>query len=126
MPLFKQSKVKPMKFQKHLSQLVSRDDTIDNLPQIETFCPTKDQNHFNRRLQQRAISWDMIRLALAYGNFQYHSHAQTWTLLDKSLQYTPYARFIGKLRGLRIIATEYSLDDTLQLVTAYWAYDLRR
>lgn len=115
-----------MKFRKQLSQLISSDDIIKTLPQIEVFSCAKDHNHFNRRLQQRAINWDMIKLAIAYGKFQYHSQAQTWTLLDKSLQYTPYEKFIDKLRGLRIIAVNYSFDDTLKLSTAYWAYDLRR
>ena len=115
-----------MNFQAHLSQLISEDEAIDNLPKVEIFCSTKDRNHFNRRLQQRAINWDMIQLAIAYGKFKYHSHAQPWTLLDRSLIYTPYARFIDKLRGLRIIATNYSSDETLRLSTAYWAYDLRR
>ncbi|HBE17143.1 MAG TPA: hypothetical protein DEG17_23815 [Cyanobacteria bacterium UBA11149] len=115
-----------MKFQKQLSQLISTDDIIKTLPRIEAFCSAKDHNHLNRRLQQRAISWDMIKLALAYGKQQYHSGATTWTLLDKSLEYTPYARFIDKLRGLRIIAANYSSDNTLKLSTAYWAYDLRR
>lgn len=115
-----------MKFQKELSQLISSDDMINNLPRIEIFCCAKDHNHFNRRLQQRAINWDMIKLAIAYGKFQYHSQARTWTLLDKSLKSTPYERYIDKLRGLRIIAANYSFDDTLKLSTAYWAYDLRR
>jgi hypothetical protein len=115
-----------MKFQTQLSQLISRDDSIYNLPQVEIFYSAKDHNHFNRRLQQRAINWDMIKLAIAYGKFQYYSHAQTWTLLDRSLIYTPYARFIDKLRGLRIIANNYSSDQTLKLSTAYWVYDLRR
>ena len=115
-----------MKFQKQLRQLVSCDDTINNLPQVEIFCYAKDFNHFNRRLQQRAINWDMIKLAIAYGKFQYYSQAQTWTLLDRSLIYTPYARFVDKLRGLRIIANNYVCEDTLKLSTAYWAYDLRR
>lgn len=115
-----------MKFQKQLSQIVSFDDIINNLPQVEIFSSVKDPNHLNRRLQQRAINWDMIKLTLAYGKFQYYSQAQTWTLLDKSLKFTPYERFIDKLRGLRIIATNYSFDDTLKLSTAYWAYDLRK
>lgn len=115
-----------MKFQKQLSQLMNFDDIIEDLPRIEIFYGAKDHNHFNRRLQQRAINWDMIRVAIAYGKFQYHSQAQTWTLLDKNLKYTPYERFIDKLRGLRIIATNFSCDDTLKLSTAYWAYDLRR
>jgi hypothetical protein len=126
MLLVESNKAKPMKFQKHLHQLTSCDEAIANLPQIDIFSSARDLNHFNRRLQQRAINWDMIRLALAYGKFQYHSQAQTWTLLDKSLKYTPYARFIDKLRGLRIIATNFSLDDSLRLSTAYWTYDLRK
>ena len=122
----KSNKVKPVKFQKQLNQLISSDDLIHDLPKIEVFSLAKDHNHFNRRLQQRAINWDMIRLAIAYGKFQYHSQAKTWTLLDKSLKYTAYERFSDKLRGLRIIAANYSCDDTLKLSTAYWAYDLRR
>lgn len=115
-----------MKFQKQLNQLINSDDIIKTLPSIEAFCSAKDHNHLNRRLQQRAINLDMIKLAIAYGKLQYHSGAITWTLLDKSLQDTPYARFIDKLRGLRIIAANYSSDSTLKLSTAYWAYDLRR
>lgn len=115
-----------MKFQKQLSQLINSDDIIKTLPRLEAFCSAKDSNHLNRRLQQRAISWDMVKLALAYGKQQYHSGATTWTLLDKSLEYTPYARFIDKLRGLRIIAANSPSDRTLKLSTAYWAYDLRR
>lgn len=126
MPSVNLTKVKPMKFQKQLSQLINSDDIIKTLPQIEIFYCTKDHNHFNRRLQQRAINWDMIKLAIAYGKFKYHSQAKTWTLLDKSLKYTLYERFIDRLRGLRIIAANYSTDDTLKLSTAYWAYDLRR
>jgi hypothetical protein len=115
-----------MKFQKQLSQIVNSDDSIADSPDIQIFSYGKDSNHFSRRLQQRAINWDMIRVAIAYGSFRYHSHAQTWTLLDKNLQFTPYERFIDKLRGLRIIATNYSATDTLKLSTAYWTYDLRR
>ncbi len=126
MALVELAKVKPMKFKKQLSQLISSDDIIKFLPTIEIFSCAKDHNHFNRRLQQRAINWDMIKLAIAYGKFQYHSRAKTWTLLDKNLKYTPYERFTDKLRGLRIIAVNYSLDDTLKLSTAYWTYDLRR
>jgi hypothetical protein len=113
-------------FHKQLNQLVSSDDIINHLPEVEIFCSAKDQNHLLRRLQQRAINWDMIGLAIAYGKFQHYSQAQTWTLLDRSLIHTPYARFIDKLRGLRIIAANYSSDDTLRVSTAYWAYDLRR
>ncbi|MGB7414030.1 MAG: DUF4258 domain-containing protein [Thermosynechococcaceae cyanobacterium] len=115
-----------MKFHKQLGQLISSDDLVSELPQLEIHYSPRDRNHFRRRLQQRAISWDMIKLAIAYGRFEYHSRARTWTLLDRSLSHTPYSRFIDKLRGLRIIAAQYSTDSTLRLSTAYWAYDLRR
>lgn len=115
-----------MNFQRKISQLMTDDDIINSLPTVTIICPAKDRNHFNRRLQQRAISWDMVKLAIAYGKFQYHSRAKTWTLLDRNLISTPYAKFIDKLRGLRIIAENYTSDDSLSLLTAYWAYDLRR
>lgn len=115
-----------MKFQKQLHQIASSDEIVQSLPPIDIFFSAKDHNHFDRRLQQRAINWDMIKLAIAYGQFEYFSQAKTWTLLDKNLIYTPYAKFIDKLRGLRIIATNFSLDDTLRLSTAYWTYELRK
>ncbi|ACB51537.1 hypothetical protein cce_2187 [Crocosphaera subtropica ATCC 51142] len=115
-----------MNFQKQLSQLIRSDELIDNLPPIDIFSSAKDHNHLERRLQQRAINWDMIKLTIAYGKFQYYSQAKTWTLLDKNLKYTPYQKFIDKLRGLRIIAANYASDSSLRLSTAYWTYDLRR
>ena len=65
-----------MKFQKRLHQITSCDEAIANLPKIEIFSSVRDHNHLNRRLQQRAINWDMIKLAIAYGKFQYHSGVQ--------------------------------------------------
>jgi hypothetical protein len=115
-----------MKFQKQLNQLVSCDRTINNLPQIKIHSLSKDRNHFSRRLQQRAINWDMVKLAIAYGRLEHFSQAYTWTLLDRNLLHTPYAKFIDKLRGLRIIATRHSDDCTIRLSTAYWAYSLRK
>ena len=115
-----------MKFQKQLSQLINSDDIIKTLPQIEIFYCTKDHNHFNRRLQQRAINWDMIKLAIAYGKFKYHCYAKTWTLLYQNLQFTAYEKFINRLKRLRIIAANYYEDENIKLSTAYWAYDLRR
>jgi hypothetical protein len=115
-----------MKFQKQLSQIVNSDDSIADSPDIQIFSYGKDSNHFSRRLQQRAINWDMIRVAIAYGSFQHYDRTQIWTLLDKNLQFTPYERFMDKLRGLRIIANSYAGDDSLRPITAYWKYDLRR
>ncbi len=42
------------------------------------------------------------------------------------LRFTPYEKFMDKLRGLRIIAENNPLYDTLQLSTAYWVFDLQK
>jgi hypothetical protein len=118
--------MKKMKLNKELNLLMVVDENLLNLPAIEIYSSREDSNHFMRRLQQRAISWNMIELAIAYGNFQYYSKALTWTLLDKNLQWTPYRKFVDKLRGLRIIANYRSSQNSIKLSTAYWAYDLRK
>ena len=115
-----------MKLQKELRKLMADDHNIVSPDNLTIFHSPKDSNHFMRRLQQRAISWDMVKLAIAYGKFQYHSNAKTWTIFDHCLIYTRYAKFIDKLRGLRIIAMSSPCEHTLNLLTAYWAYDLRR
>jgi hypothetical protein len=115
-----------MKLNKKLYRLTQLDRKVQNLPSIKVYSRAKDSNHFVRRLQQRAISWNMIKLAIAHGEFQYHSHAKTWTLLDKNLQFTPYRKYIDKLRGLRIIALNNSSQNILLLTTAYWSYDLKK
>lgn len=115
-----------MNFQKALEETIKLDPNIKDLPNLEIYQNKKDENHMCRRLQQRAISWGMVKVAITYGRFQYFSHAKTWTLLDKNLRFTPYEKFMDKLRGLRIIAENNSLYDTLQLSTAYWAFDLRK
>lgn len=114
-----------MKQSKYLERLIQFDRKVANLPNLESWINHKDKNHLFRRLQQRAIDWNMIKLVIAYGRHQYWGGAQSWTLLDKNLKSTPYEKLTDRLRGLRIIAEVDDSEDTLRVSTAYWVYDLR-
>jgi hypothetical protein len=113
-----------MKFSKNLHFLVEKDTKILEIPQFIITGKYHDENHTQRRMQQRAINLNMIRVALAYGKYQFHSHACTWTLLDKCLRNTMYERMIDRLRGLRIIALINEEEDFLSITTVYWDFKL--
>lgn len=112
-----------MKLANELHQLLTDDTKVETLPNFFLSGTTTDPDHTKRRMQQRAISTDMIELALLYGKQEYHSRAKTYTILDKTLKHTPYSKFIDKLRGLRVIALETARE--LQVTSVYWAWDLR-
>lgn len=112
-----------MKLAHELHQLLIDDSKTDSLPEFFLSGSVSDPNHTKRRMQQRAISTDMIELALLYGKQEYYSNAKTYTLLDKTLRNTPYQRFVDKLRGLRVIALETARG--LKVTSVYWAWDLR-
>ena len=114
-----------MKFTKQLRMLVSQDQTVQEIPDLLLRGKYTDQNHVQRRMQQRAINLDMMRLAIAYGEVEFHSKAKTWTLLDKCLEDTPYAYFADKLRGLRLIALPKIQNQIIYVTTVYWSYSLR-
>ncbi len=112
-----------MKLTHELHQLLTDDSRTDSLPEFFLSGSISDPNHTKRRMQQRAISTDMIELALLYGKQEYYSHAKTYTILDKTLKNTPYQRFVDKLRGLRVIALETARG--LKVTSVYWAWNLR-
>lgn len=113
-----------MKFSKTLHCLVEKDPKIVEIPEFIIAGKYYDENHTQRRMQQRAINVNMIRVALAYGKYQFHSHARTWTLLDKCLRNTIYESTIDHLRGLRIIALIDKEEDFLSITTVYWDFKL--
>lgn len=112
-----------MKLATELHQLLTDDTKVERLPDFFLAGTITDPNHTKRRMQQRAISTDMIELALLYGKKEYCSNAKTFTILDKTLRHTPYRKFIDKLRGLRVIALETARG--LKVTSVYWAWDLR-
>jgi len=113
-----------MKLSKILHSLVEKDAKIVAIPEFIIAGTYHDENHAQRRMQQRAINVNMIRVALAYGKYQFHSHARTWTLLDKCLKNTIYVSLIDDLRGLRIIAPIDKEEKCLFITTVYWDFKL--
>jgi len=113
-----------MKLSKILHSLTEKDPKMVEIPEFVISGKPNDKNHTQRRMQQRAINIDMIRIALAYGNYQFHSKARTWTLLDKCLKNTIYNSLIDRLRGLRIIARLTDDSDKLVISTVYWDFKL--
>ncbi len=114
-----------MKFTKQLRMLVSQDQTVQEIPDLLLKGKKTDPNHVQRRMQQRAINFDMMKLAIAYGEVEFHSKAKTWTLLDKCLKDTPYSDLADKLRGLRLIALPKIQNQIIYVTTVYWSYSLR-
>lgn len=112
-----------MKLTHELHQLLTDDTKIETLPNFFLAGTLDDPNHTKRRMQQRAISNDMVELALLYGKKEYYSHAKTFTILDKTLKHTPYHKFIDSLRGLRVIGLETARG--LKVMSVYWAWNLR-
>jgi Domain of unknown function (DUF4258) len=112
-----------MKLVQQLQALLYQDTKKPQLPPFSLDGPSRDPNHAQRRMQQRAISEEMIAVALLYGREEYHTHAKTFTILDKTLKNTPYSKFVDKLRGLRVIAIETA--EGLNVTSVYWAWDLR-
>lgn len=109
---------------KSLKQLVEVDAIIARLPQLRASTRDDDDSHLSRRMQQRAVSWEMIKVAVAYGKKEYCNRALTFTLLDKNLRGTSYAPLTDSLRRLRVICRE--VEDSLRISTVYWAKDIRR
>jgi hypothetical protein len=112
-----------MNTHKQIQQIAATDELLDQA--IAPIRKPKDLNHLQRRQQQRAISNDMIRVAIAYGQQRSDRHgAIVYTLSDRQLKTSPYAKFTDTLRGLQVIC----LQDfqTLQILTTYWNFDSKR
>lgn len=107
-----------MPLNKELSQMLKNDTKVDQLVQMTPVTKPNDPNHLQRRQQQRAISNDMIKIAIIYGHRQFSHGALTFTLTDRNLRTTPYYRFIDALRGLRVVCIK-GLPNP-QILTAYW------
>ena len=111
-----------MQKQKQLQRIISTDSAYIHKP-IAIAENDKDPDHARRRQHQRAISSTMIEIAVMYGH-QRHSHGSIcYTLRDRDLQDSPYAKFTDMLRGLTVVCTE---EQQLRLVTAKWNFKCKR
>lgn len=115
---------KTMKFSKSLHCLTEKDPKITQIPELVIGGTYNDKNHAQRRMQQRAINRDMIKVTIAYGKYKIHSKALTWTMLDKCLRNTRYESLVSNLRGLRIIAQLTDIEQELFIITVYWVFKL--
>jgi hypothetical protein len=114
-----------MNTHKQIQQIAATDELLDQAIALTPIRKPKDLNHLQRRQQQRAISNDMIRVAIAYGQQRSDRRgAIIYTLSDRQLKTSPYAKFTDTLRGLQVIC----LPDlqTLQIITTYWNFDSKR
>jgi hypothetical protein len=101
-----------MSKQTQIYRIVQADDNISKL------CHLNESHHLQQRKQQRAINDDMIKVALTYGRKEYSYGALQFTLTDRSLNHTPYAKVMDALRGLRVVCSQDF--PTPEIITAYW------
>jgi hypothetical protein len=109
-----------MDTQKKIQHLVQIDSQMEQIGQLAIAHTRKDWNHLQRRQQQRAISEPMMRVALAYGKKRYDRGALVYTLNERILKHSPYAKFTDVLRGLTVVCLQETA--TPQILTAYWHY----
>ncbi|WP_199248087.1 hypothetical protein [[Phormidium] sp. ETS-05] len=107
-----------------ISKLVETDSNTQKIGSIIAVQRSKDLNHLERRQQQRAITNDMMKVALIYGEKGFSRGAVIFTLNDRILQWTPYYKFIDVLRGLRVVCL--SGPPNPKILTAYWHEETRR
>ena len=114
-----------MNTHKQIQQIAANDDRLTSKVDFTPICKSKDLNHLQRRQQQRAISNDMIQIAIAYGQKRFDHHGATvYTLSDRLLKYSPYAKFTNALRGLQVICI-HNLN-SYQILTTYWNFTTKR
>lgn len=113
-----------MNTHKKLTQIFQSDENRFKLGTLKAKINPQDYNHMIRRKQQRAINETMMKIAILYGNKDFHGRDIRFTILDKNLRNTVYAKFIDELRGLRVIC-KGELSNT-EIITVYWHNKTKR
>jgi len=114
-----------MNTHKQIQQIAANDDRLTSKVDFTPICKSKDHNHLQRRQQQRAITSEMMQIAIAYGQKHYdHRGATIYTLRDRQLKYSPYAKFTNALRGLQVICILG--QPTLRVITTCWHFDTKQ
>jgi hypothetical protein len=109
-----------MNTQKQLNQIFQSDENKYKVGSLKQKVSFQDPDHTQRRKQQRAINETMMKIALLYGEKDFHGNDIRVTILDKNLRNTIYAKFIDKLRGLRVI-WKGELNNP-EIITVYWDF----
>jgi len=89
-----------------IKKILATDINKNKIQSLDAVHRQKDWNHLQRRQQQRAIDNTMIQITLLYGFKKFHKGATTYTLNDRSLKRTRYAKYIDILRGLKVVCEQ--------------------
>ncbi len=112
-----------MNTHKQIHQIAANDRKLDRVLDLVPAPLFMDTNHLQRRQQQRAISTDMIKIAVVYGQKRHDNRGGVIYMLgDRMLNNTPYAHFIDCMRGLCVVCKA----DSYSAFTAFWRYTSRR
>lgn len=113
-----------MNTHKKLNQIFQSDVNKYKIITIEYKIRLHDFDHTQRRKQQRAINETMMKIALLYGEKDFHCNDIRVTILDKNLRNTIYANFIDELRGLRVV-WKGELHKP-EIITVCWNFKIKR
>lgn len=114
-----------MSLNKEINALANLDPLLIN-KQLEYFVAVKDELHVIRNQQQRAITTNMILIALNYGLRKHSYQDITYTLTDRSLINSKYEKYLSKLRGLTIVGNwDFNNADNFILITCFWNYTIK-
>lgn len=119
-----------------LKKLILVDEKIIKGKQYEVLRKSYDETHYERRQQQRAITEEMVSLCLTYGEKKRIRGALTYTILDKSLKFTQYVKYLSELRGLRVVLNNLVSKEDLKKLdkvksselgihTVYWVDEVK-
>jgi hypothetical protein len=100
----------------------------EDIPQYQFTPVPQDASHAQRRAQQRGISDEHIQIALLRGYVEYLAHAKTYTLTDRRLMGTKFAKYADDLRGVRLVTeppANPEAPEPIQITTVMWAEDIR-
>ena len=107
---------------RQISLLTSIDPYIKDLS--IKYSKEKDQIHVQKRKQQRAITDEMIKIALIYGLKSWTYGKVKYVLTDRCLKSTLYYPFLDKLRGLTVIG-DRQFNSECSILTTYWDTQVR-
>lgn len=109
---------------KKINEIAATDDKVRDMSRRQSLQTRNlDLNHVERRRQQRAISEEMICIAICYGYKKRIRGANTFTLTDKTLRGSPYEKYTDALRGLRVVG--HSNGYYIRIQTCYWSWDIK-
>lgn len=110
------------KSKRDISLLTDNDIRLQSLSII--YVGGSEKNHVQKRKQQRGITHEMIKIAVAYGVKSWAFGQIKYTLTDRSLENTVYEKHLDKLRGLSVIGDRQT-DNRCSILTTYWDTTIR-